>query len=186
MSFRLPQLLPQSGTRIAKIEKPRSHRRLTLMTLINSSGKVKLLRDCLAVLMAAQLLCHFSFAQTEQPAANVFTEGAASKLLNQVAEGLRGHSSRKMLGAFDLGRMNGGPVFKEQITAFFNQYDTIRVHFKLLDVTDNVVAVDAEMEETPRSAITPPQHKSLELRFTAEKEANGWKFVDVQPRGFFN
>lgn len=121
-----------------------------------------------------------------QDVAAGFTDGVASKLLNQVAEGLRGHSSRKMLAAFDLARMNGGAVFKEQITAFFNQYDTIRVHFKLVEVTDNTVVVDAEMEETPRSTITPPQHKSMELRFTAEKEANGWKFVDVQPRQFFN
>src|SRR5262249_40891831 len=106
-------------------------------------------------------------------------------LLNQIAEGLQGHSPRKMLGAFDLSRMARGPEFKEQITAFFNQYDTIRVHFKLKEVTDNIVTVDAEMDETPRSSITPPQHKRVELRFTAEKTANGWKFVEVQPRGFF-
>ena len=120
-----------------------------------------------------------------QDLADVFTESAASKLLNQVAEGLHGHSSRKMLGAFDLSRMNGGAVFKEQITAFFNQYESIRVHFKLVEVNDNIAIINAEMDQTPRSAITPPQHKSMELQFTAEKEANGWKFVDVRPRGFF-
>jgi len=121
-----------------------------------------------------------------QEQATALTESVASKLLNQVAEGLQGHSAKKMLGAFDLSRMNGGAVFKEQITAFFNQYDTIRVHFKLVEVNDNTATVNAEMDETPRSAITPPQHKSMELRFTAEKGANGWKFVDVQPREFFN
>jgi len=115
-----------------------------------------------------------------------FTDSAASKLLSQVAEGLQGHSPRKMLSTFDLSRMTGGPVFKEQITAFFSQYDTIRVHFKLVEVTGNVAVVDAEMEETPRSALTAPQHKNMELRFTAEKVASGWKFVDVQPRTFFN
>src|SRR5215471_10825905 len=155
------------------------------MKLINPIKNAGPLRRLLAVLIVA-LLCHFSSAQTEQPAADVLTDAAASKLLNQVAEGLQGHSSRKMLAAFDLSRMNGGAIFREQITAFFNQHETIRVHFKLVNVTENVAVVDAEMEETPRNAITPPQHKSTELRFTAAREGSGWKFVDVQPRGFFN
>ncbi|HKD13976.1 MAG TPA: hypothetical protein VKE71_05450 [Candidatus Angelobacter sp.] len=123
--------------------------------------------------------------QTEEPSV-IFTEADASKLLSQVAEGLQGHSPRKMLGAFDLSRMDGGPQFKEQITAFFNQYDTIRVHFKLVQVKDDEATVDAEIDGTPRNAITPPEHKRLQLRFTVGKTAAGWKFVDVQPRGFFS
>jgi len=124
-------------------------------------------------------------AQSEQPG-TAFTDADASKLLSQLAEGLQGHSSRKMLGAFDLSRMDGGAQFKEQITAFFNQYDTIRVHFKLVQVKDDEVIVDAEIDGTPRNAITPPEHKRLQLRFVVAKTAAGWKFVDVQPRGFFS
>lgn len=159
---------------------------MTLMKLMTRIASVQLFCRLLAVLLVAQQLCLVSPAQTGAPPENVLTESAASKLLNQVAEGLHGHSPRKMLGAFDLSRMNGGPVFKEQITAFFNQYESIRVHFKLVEVNDNTATVNAEMDQTPRSAITPPQHKSMELQFTAEKEADGWKFVDVRPRGFFN
>ncbi len=117
---------------------------------------------------------------------DVFTENTASKLLSQIAEGLQGHSSRKMLLVFDLTRMNSGPLFKEQITAFFNQYDSIRVHFKLIEVKDNTVTVDAEMDATPLSDIHPPQHKSAQLRFTATRVQNGWKFIDLDPRNFFS
>ena len=159
---------------------------LPRMKLIKRIDDVGLCCRLLAVLLVAQQLCPVLLAQTGAPPESTFTESAASKLLNQVAEGLQGHSSRKMLGAFDLSRMNGGAVFREQITAFFNQYDTIRVHFKLVEVKDNTATVDAEMDQTPRSAIAPPQHKSMELRFTAEKDGSGWKFVDVRPRGFFD
>lgn len=124
-------------------------------------------------------------AQSDPPA-DAFSESIASKLLSEVTEGLQAHLPRKMLGVFDLNRMNRGAIFKEQITAFFNQYDSIRVHFKLVDVKDNTVTVNAEMEESAPNAITPPQHKSIQLRFNAEKTPSGWKFVDVQPRSFFS
>src|SRR5262249_21800945 len=150
---------------------------------MHSSQSVRLI--LIAATVLALSVGEVSRAQS-QDQANVFTESKASKLLNQVAEGLQGHSAKKMLGAFDLSRMNGGAVFKDQITAFFNQYDTIRVHFKQLQVNDNTAIVNAEMDQSPRSAINPPQHKSMELRFTAEKDGNGWKFVDVQPRTFFS
>jgi hypothetical protein len=155
------------------------------MKLTNRTEAARFWHRALAWLIVATWVCHFSPAQTEQPDGPALTESAASKLLSRVAEGLQGHSSRKLLSAFDLSRMDGGAAFKEQITAFFNQYETVRIRLKLVEVRDHVVTVDAEMDETPRSALTPPQHKSMELRFTAEKEAAGWKFIDMQPRTFF-
>lgn len=142
------------------------------------------MRGSLTILIVAQLLCLFSPAQTEP--ATTFTEADAARLLRQVVEGLEGHSARKMLGAFDLSRMDGGAAFKEQITAFFNQYETVRVHFKLIEVVDDQAVVDAEMDGTPRNAITPPEHKSIQLRFTGAKGNGGWKFIEVHPRGFFS
>lgn len=138
-----------------------------------------------AFLLAASFLPWSMAAQSEAPS-DVFSEAEASKLLKQVADGLQGHSKRRMLNAFDLSRMDGGPLFAERITAFFSGYDSIRVHFKLVQVKDNVAVVDAEIDSTPRNDADPPQHKSLRLRFTAATAAGGWKFVDVQPRNFFS
>lgn len=135
--------------------------------------------------MVAALLCAHLPAQSQSDPDDVFTDSAASKLLGQIAEGLQGHSARKMLGAFDLSRMQGGALFKEQITALFNRYDSIRVHFKLVEVQDNTAIVDAEMDESPANANDPPQHKSLQLRLGATKTSAGWKFMDLQPRNFF-
>lgn len=121
-----------------------------------------------------------------QEQSSTLTEGDAAKLLGQIAEGLQGHSPKKLLSAFDLARMDGGATFKEQITAFFNQYETIRVHFKLVEVKDGTAVVNAELDETPRDAITPPEHKRIRLTFAAGNGPEGWKFIDVQPRAFFS
>jgi len=89
--------------------------------------------------------------------------------------------------------MNGGPAFKEQWTAFFNQYDEIRIHFQLTETsmegTQGVALVEAEMEcshEDPQSSVTPPAHKHAQLRLVAIQGLGGWKFADVQPRTFFS
>ena len=124
-------------------------------------------------------------AQSNSPS-DVFTESAASKLLGEMAEGLRSHSAYKLLSTFDLSRMDDGTTFKQQITAFFNHYEIIRVHLKLVEVKDNVAIVDGEIDGTPRNAADPPQHKNLQLRFTAASTSAGWKFIDVQPRDFFS
>lgn len=147
------------------------------------------MRKTLLVLAMLMVLCPSlpqARAQSDKTSDLIFSEAAAAKLLGQVTEGLQGHMPRKMLGVFDLTRMEGGAIFKEQVTAFFNQSDSIRVHFKLLEVKDNTVTVNAQMEITSHSSIDPPQHKSVQLRFTAEPNSSGWKFVDVQPRNFFS
>ncbi len=124
-------------------------------------------------------------SQSGEPS-NAFTESAASKLLGQMAEGLQSHSEKKMLSAFDLSLMDGGPTFKEQVTALFNQYESIRVHFKLVEVKENVAVVNAELDVTPADPANPSQHKNIQLRLTAAKTPAGWKFIDVQPRAFFS
>jgi hypothetical protein len=139
-----------------------------------------------SVLFALSTGRHESAIAQSDPPADTFSESIASKLLSEVTEGLQAHLPRRMLGVFDLNRMNRGAIFKEQVTAFFNQYDSIRVHFKLVEVKDNTVTVNAQMEASAPNAITPPQHKSTQLRFTIQKTSSGWKFVDVQPRSFFS
>ncbi|HLJ28349.1 MAG TPA: hypothetical protein VKY85_16680 [Candidatus Angelobacter sp.] len=145
-----------------------------------------------AVLMVMVLLLSLSSPAQESARppstepSNAFAESAASKLLGQMAEGLQSHSEKKMLSAFDLSLMDGGPTFKEQVTALFNQYEFIRVHFKLVEVKENVAVVNAELDVTPADPANPSQHKNIQLRLTAAKTPAGWKFIDVQPRAFFS
>lgn len=141
-------------------------------------------------LMLITLTALLATAQSTNPPApsspDTFTEAVASRLLSQVAEGLQARVARKMLSAFDLTRMQGGEAFRDHIAAFINQTDSIRVHFKLREITGNTAVVDVEMDVTPRDDIAPPQRKTAEVRFTADKGNNGWRFIDVQPRNFFS
>jgi hypothetical protein len=125
-----------------------------------------------------------------KPDENVFHERAATQLLNQIAEGLVAHNQREMMGAFDVAKMTDGALFRQQITAFFGQTGVIRVHFNLAQAAmedgKGVATVDLEMEADLRDDGRPPVRKQAQLRFVAEKSADGWKFTDVQPRAFFS
>lgn len=121
---------------------------------------------------------------------SAFSDRRAARLLDQLREGLEARMAKKALDAFDLARMNGGPAFKNQITAFLNQCETIRVHFNLIEISttgaEAAATVDVEMEENLPGDISAPIHKHAQLRFTAQNGAKGWKFTGVQPRSFFS
>jgi hypothetical protein len=149
-------------------------------------------------LAVSLVLCVFCSSQELSPAANAalrtgestFTDREASQLINQIADALGSHNTRKMLAVFDTSKMPGGPAFRQQISSFFSHTATIRVHFNLLQAGPeegrNFVAVDAEMEADPIDDRLPPVHKQTQLRFLAEVSGGVWKFTDVQPRTFFS
>lgn len=119
-----------------------------------------------------------------------FTLNTASQLLDQITNGLVAHNQSKMLGAFDLSKMPAGPLFRQQVTAFFAQTGNVRFHFNILEVAMDgnrgTVEVAAEMDAEVREAMTPPLRKQAKLRFVAENGPAGWKFTEVQPRAFFS
>jgi hypothetical protein len=126
--------------------------------------------------------------EKENPAA--FTDRAAAQLLDQIREGMQSRIVKKTLGAFDLSRMSGGPAFKNQITALLNQYESVRIHFNLIETStagaEATAVVDVEMEENLPGDVSAPIHKHAQLRLVAQSGAKGWKFTDVQPRSFFS
>jgi hypothetical protein len=133
-----------------------------------------------AVLLPAQ-------AKKEPPPA-VFDEQAASQMLLQLSEALQGHSQKQFLALFDLEKMNDGAIFKQQISSFYAQTESIRVHLNLGEITtegeNTTVTVDAEMEAEPRNG-GPIARQNEIITFTVAN-AGGRKFIDVQPRSFFS
>ena len=123
------------------------------------------------------------------PSPPALTDRDAAAFLAQLSEALQGHSQKKLLALFDLSRMKDAASFQQQITAFFVQAESIRVHLNLVglsaDGETSTVAVDAEMEVEPSngSAVT---RKNERLNFVAVLASGRWKFVDVQPRSFFS
>jgi len=127
--------------------------------------------------------------QQKPPAENAFTDQDASALLRQLSEALEGHSQKKLLALFDLSQIKDSALFKQQISLFFAQAESIRVHLNLVETnTENerpAFAVDAEMEVEPTNG-GPVVRQNERLTFTVAKTSSGWKFIEVQPRSFFS
>lgn len=148
----------------------------------------------LRTMFALLCLAGFSLGQSvptpSQDNTGAFTTQTATGLLNQVREGLEGHMQKQMLDAFDLSRMSGGQAFKNQVIAFFDHNDVIRVHFHVREASvqegKGVTVVDVEMELEQNNSTKPPVRRKAQLRLVAENSGQGWKFTDIQPRTFFN
>ena len=123
-------------------------------------------------------------------AADTFSDTVAQRLLQRLTDGLEGHSDRLMLSAFDGNKMDGYLSFENQILAFFQLYDSFRVHFRISQTategSKGIVLVDIEMEANPRSANAQPIRKGNQVRFEMESGKKGWKIVDLRPRSFFS
>jgi hypothetical protein len=154
--------------------------------------KVVSVRSCATAIFVALLLCGIVQAQNApqpQPTPAAFDAQTASRLLLQLSEALQGHSQKQFLALFDLDRMKDGPLFQQQISSFFGQTDSIRVHLNLVDTSldgDKAnLAVDAQMEAAPSNG-GAAERRNERLNFVVASQGNRWKFVEVQPRSFFS
>jgi hypothetical protein len=125
--------------------------------------------------------------------ADVFSDDVARNVLNDIRDGLEGHSQRLMLSAFDGDKMDGYLSFEDQIEAMFQRYSEFRVHFRISQTTTEgpkgVILVDIEMEEVPHAtgnANPVPQRRNGQVRFELERGKKGWRIVDFSPRSFFS
>jgi hypothetical protein len=140
-------------------------------------------------LFCATVACAQSAPQKPTPEQGAFDTETASRMLLQLSEALQGHSQKQFLALFDLDRMKDGALFKQQITSFFSQTDSIRAHLKLDDTAMEgdkaTMTVEAEMEAEPSNG-GPIARRTDLLTFVAAKPRGIWKFVDIQPRWFFS
>lgn len=153
-------------------------------------------RDGLLVLVAAALLWLPGLGvvgQTSQATAqdkSSLSDDAAMQLLNQLASALASRNQKKMLGLFDLAKMEDGALFRQQINSFFSRSGPIRVDFNQMQVSKEggqaVITAVFEMEADARDDTRLPVRKQAQLRFVAESSPAGWKFTDVRPREFFS
>ena len=119
----------------------------------------------------------------------VFSQAVANSVLNDLRDGLEGHSQRLVLSVFDQDKMDGYLTFEDQIDAMMQRYDSFRIHFRISQSTiegpKGVVLVDFQMEEVPRTGGAPIRRNG-QVRFEMERGRKGWKIVDFAPRGFFS
>lgn len=119
-----------------------------------------------------------------------FSEAVAQGIVRQISDGLQGHNAGRMLDAFDSHKMDAYLNFENQVDAFFEHYDSFRVHFRVDEVTTKegkgIALVDVEMEAIPASDGLQPARKHEQLRFEMERDAKRWRIVDMRPRAFFS
>jgi hypothetical protein len=119
----------------------------------------------------------------------VFSQAVANSVLNDLRDGLEGHSQRLVLSAFDQDKMDGYLTFEDQIEAMMQRYDSFRVHFRVsqstIEGSKGVVLVDFELEEVPRAGGAPIRRNG-QVKFEMERGRKGWKIVDFTPRGFLS
>ncbi|MGA1998872.1 MAG: hypothetical protein ABSG52_02675 [Terriglobales bacterium] len=119
----------------------------------------------------------------------VFSQAVANNVLNDLRDGLEGHSQRLLLSAFDQDKMDGYLTFEDQIEAMMQRYDSFRVHFRISQSTiegpKGVVLVDFDLEEVPRAGGAPIRRNG-QVKFEMERGRKGWKIVDFSPRGFLS
>jgi len=119
----------------------------------------------------------------------VFSQAVANSVLNDLRDGLEGHSQRLLLSAFDQDKLDGYLTFEDQIEAMFQRYDSFRVHFRIsqstIEGSKGVVLVDFDLEEVPRAGGAPIRRNG-QVKFEMERGRKGWKIVDFTPRGFLS
>ena len=119
----------------------------------------------------------------------VFSQAVANSVLNDLRDGLEGHSQRLLLSAFDQDKMDGYLSLEDQIEAMMQRYDSFRVHFRISQSTiegaKGVVLVNFDLEEVPRAGGAPIR-RSGQVKFEMERGRKGWKIVDFSPRGFLS
>jgi hypothetical protein len=121
--------------------------------------------------------------------ATVFDERAAAQVLGTIRDGLEGHSGRRLLSAFDAGKMDDFLTFQDQIEAYFNRYESFRVTLRILQTSEEnnrgVILAEFQVENEPRGGGRISTRRG-QLRFELEPSAKGWKIVNLDPRGFFS
>jgi hypothetical protein len=147
------------------------------------------------ILLIGYLISAPAQSPSPAPSETAFTDRTASTLLRQLSEALQGHSEKKFLALFDLQKMNGGQLFKQQISALLSHSESIRVHLNLLEtdtsirvdkpVADGAMAVEAEMEVQPAGG-GAAWRRSERLVFTVVRAGRSWKFDGISPNSFFS
>jgi hypothetical protein len=127
--------------------------------------------------------------QPAAPPTTAFTPEVAVKLMDQLLQGLQTQNPTQFLSAFDPEFMTNYGQFADQIGVLFNQYESFVGRYHVRQTGDNpdrplvLVQFDLQADSTSPGA---PLRKSSQVRFEFARGKNGWRIVNLTPRGFFS
>jgi len=145
------------------------------------------------VLTSLLLICTQAMVaqQAKTPAAppTAFTPEVAVKLMDQLLQGLQTHNQAQFLSVFDPEFMTNYSQFADQISVLFTQYESFVGRYHVRQMGDNpdrpLVLVQFDLQGDP-GLTGAPLRKSSQVRFEFARGKNGWRIVNLTPRGFFS
>ncbi len=153
----------------------------------------------LGVLLTTVLQCGL-LAQSQQPPAPGPLQPPADEKLDlsdqvirdvfkPLQRGMASHNPYQVLAIFD---QQGTPDYaqlRDQLRAFFDQYDAIRFRYQLLQVTSDKnggsAVAEIEMEATPVEPSQVTLRRETQMRFRLTLGRKGWRLVGFDPADFF-
>ena len=100
-----------------------------------------------------------------------------------------GHNLYQVLALFDEQQMSDYAQVRDQLYAFFAQYDAIRFRYQLLQVTSDKnggsAVAEIEMEATPADPSQITVRREAQMRFRLVHGPKAWKVVGFSPADFF-
>jgi hypothetical protein len=103
--------------------------------------------------------------------------------------GMESHNLEKVLAIFDQQQTTDYAQLRDRLRAFFDQYDTIRFRYQLLQATsDNKhgsAIAEIELEATPADPSQITLRRDTQMRFRMSLGSKGWRLVGFAPADFF-
>jgi hypothetical protein len=155
----------------------------------------------LGVLLTTVLQCGL-LAQSQQPPAPEpdlaqppseekldLSDQVIRDVFRPLQRGMEGHNPYQVLAIFD---QQGTPDYvqvRDQLRAFFDQYDAIRFRYQLLQVTSDKnggsAVAEIELEATPVEPSQVTLRRDTQMRFRLTLGRKGWRLVGFAPADFF-
>lgn len=118
-----------------------------------------------------------------------FTEEVVRDVLSRLQTGIQSHNLQQVLDLFDADSMPGYALTRDQLQAFFDQYDPILFRYKVLQVSEDKgqssATAEVDMDATPRDETATAIRRSTQMRFDMKLESKGWKIIGLRPKDFF-
>lgn len=148
------------------------------------------------LIVLAALTAEFALAQQQKgpatpntPGTREFTEQDALNTLRRIGDALESHNEQHFLREFDPARFPDYAVFRDQVHAFFVEYESFSVSYRLqqvaMDNANGVALADFTLEARYAGGEQPDFRKEVQLRLVTDWDGKGWKIIEWSPREIF-
>lgn len=118
-----------------------------------------------------------------------FTDAEAVHLMNEMRQALESNHRTRLLKIFDARRMPNYPAFRDQVSEFFERYDSFQVQYHVTEVRNDgqfgAVLADVVLEAAVANGNMPDVRRSVQMRLVTAWDGKQWKIVDLTPRSLF-